>query len=157
MICLRNKTCCFTGHRKIPPEQYDAIVGRLRAKIIDLIDEGYLYFGTGGAIGFDTMAAQMVLKLREEYPHIKLILILPCREQTRGWSFRDITIYEGIKARCNKFVYTSETYTKGCMFKRNRHMVDNSSVCVCYLTREKGGTAYTVRYAKDKGLKVIYI
>lgn len=154
---MRNKTCCFTGHRKIPSEQYDAIAGRLRVQIIDLIDKGYLYFGTGGAIGFDTMAAQMLLELREEYPQIKLILILPCSEQTRGWSLSDIAIYEGIKARCNKIVYTSEAYTKDCMFKRNRHMVDNSSVCVCYLTRENGGTAYTVQYAKGKGLNVIYI
>ena len=29
------------------------------------------------------------------------------------------------------------------------------SVCVCYLNRESGGTAYTVRYAKRKGLEII--
>ena len=41
------------------------------------------------------------------------------------------------------------------MFKRNRHLVDNSSVCVCYLTKDSGGTAYTVRYAKEKGLEIV--
>ena len=43
------------------------------------------------------------------------------------------------------------------MHKRNRHLVDNSSVCVCYLNRESGGTAYTVRYAKEKGLEIVNI
>lgn len=40
---------------------------------------------------------------------------------------------------------------------KNRHLVDNSSVCVAYLTRSGGGTAYTVEYAKKHGLKVINI
>ncbi len=52
-------------------------------------------------------------------------------------------------------VYTSQEYTKGCMFKRNRHLVDNSSVCICYLTKNNGGTAYTVDYAEKQGLEVI--
>ena len=33
-------------------------------------------------------------------------------------------------------------------------MVDRSSVCVCYLTQESGGTASTVKYALRKGLFV---
>jgi len=41
------------------------------------------------------------------------------------------------------------------MHKRNRHLVDNSSVCVCYLNKENGGTAYTVDYAGKKGLELI--
>lgn len=41
------------------------------------------------------------------------------------------------------------------MFKRNRHLVDNSSVCICYQTKETGGTAYTVEYARKHGLRII--
>ncbi len=37
----------------------------------------------------------------------------------------------------------------------NRYLVDNSGVCVCYLTRDAGGTAYTVNYAKRQGLEII--
>lgn len=54
-------------------------------------------------------------------------------------------------------VYTSQEYTQGCMHKRNRHLVDNSSVCICYLTKESGGTAYIVKYAKERGLEVINV
>lgn len=104
-------------------------------------------------MSFDTFAAKTVLSLRRDYPQIKLILVLPGKTQTRGWDKSDIAAYEDIKARCDKFVYTSEEYTKGCMFKRNRHLVDNSSVCVCYLTETTGGTAYTVNYAKEKNYR----
>lgn len=110
---------------------------------------------TGGAIGFDTLAAQTVLKLRKQYPHIKLILVLPCLAQTRGWREDDIKIYEEIKAQADQVVYTSQEYTRGCMHKRNRHLVDHSGICICYLTEDHGGTAYTVKYAGKRQLQII--
>ena len=152
---MKERTCCFTGHRKIPPLQSVQIAERLKTELIKLIDQGYLYFGAGGALGFDTIAAKAVLTLQQSCPQIKLILVLPCKTQTRGWEKENIAVYEDIKNRCNKVVYTSENYTRGCMLKRNRHLVDNSSACVCYLTESKGGTAYTVDYARRSGIKIV--
>ena len=31
-------------------------------------------------------------------------------------------------------------------------MVDRSDICVCYLTGSGGGTAFTVKYARRRGL-----
>lgn len=154
---MKNQTCCFTGHRKIPPEQYEDITKRLKTEITALIHKDIIYFGVGGALGFDTMAAKTVLELRELYPQIKLILILPCKTQTHGWSETNKKTYENIKKACNKYVYISDEYTCDCMNKRNRHMVNYSSYCICYLTKNSGGTAYTVEYAKRKKLKIINI
>lgn len=154
---MREKTCCFTGHRDIPAEQRREVFRKTEIAVESLIKRGYLYFGAGGALGFDTIAALVVLKLKKRYPDIKLILVLPCRTQTNGWRDEDVALYEDIKRRADKVVYTSEKYTRGCMHKRNRHLADNSSVCVCYLTKESGGTFYTVNYAKQKGLKIIDI
>ena len=152
---MKEKTCCFTGHRDIKPADQRDLEQRLENTISALIQSGVCYFGAGGALGFDTMAAKAVLKLREVYPQVKLILVLPCLSQTRGWSEADIKVYEEIKAKADKITYTSQEYTRGCMHKRNRHLVDHSSVCVAYLTKETGGTAYTVDYAKKQGLRVI--
>jgi len=154
---MKDKTCCFTGHRKISFLQAAAIRRGLEQAVEASIQKGYLYFGAGGALGYDTIAAQTVLKLREKYPQIKLILVLPCRTQTRGWKQADIDEYERIMAAADKVTYTSEEYTRGCMHKRNRHLVDNSSLCICYLTERSGGTAYTVDYAKKNGLDIINI
>ena len=125
--------------------------------MIEAIEQGYRYFGAGGALGFDTLAAQTVLELKSEYPEIKLILVLPCKNQTRGWEQADIEEYERIKAAADKVVHTSKDYYSGCMHKRNRHLVDNSSLCICYLTEQSGGTAYSVNYARSQGLKIINI
>lgn len=152
---MRERTCCFTGHRRISNDEVKEVKTRLKHTISAAIDQGYLYFGAGGALGFDTLAALTVLELKKKYPYIKLILVLPCINQTKGWSKKDVEVYEQIKSRCDKYVYTSENYFNGCMQKRNRHLVDNSSLCVCYLTENRGGTVYTVNYARQKGLKVI--
>lgn len=150
----REKTVCFTGHRKIPPEKKNEITRRLKETLIQLINRGYLYFGAGGALGFDTMAEQAVLSLKEEYPQIKLILVLPCKSQANAWSTEDKEVYMEIIRKADKVVYTSQEYFRGCLQKRNRHLVDYSSVCVCYLTKDTGGSAYTVRYATFKGLSI---
>lgn len=47
------------------------------------------------------------------YPDIKLILVLPCKNQTRGWKETDIQKYEWIKSKADKVVYTSEHYYNG--------------------------------------------
>lgn len=149
------KTCCFTGHRNIPANEYEKIQNTLEETIISLIKKGVCYFGAGGALGFDTMAALTILKLKEKYPHIKLILVLPCENQTYKWQQKDIDIYENIKSKCDKYVYTSKYYYNGCMFKRNKHLVDNSKYFICYLIKKTGGTAFIVNYAMSKNL-IIY-
>lgn len=150
----RLRTCCFTGHRNLPVEKIPEIRTRMYETVEWLIRHGVLYFGAGGAMGFDTLAAQVVLELRKRYPEIKLILVLPCRDQTRGWPAEAITVYEVIRVAADKVVYISDAYHKGCMHERNRHLVDHSRQCVCYLTESCGGTAYTVAYAQQKELLV---
>lgn len=50
---MKSKTCCFTGHRRLPEKEQSIIECKLKDSIESLIQNGYLYFGVGGAIGFD--------------------------------------------------------------------------------------------------------
>ena len=152
---LRKQTACFTGHRQIPFLKRHRIKSDLRKTVIQCIGQGYRYFGAGGALGFDTVAARTILELKKTYPEIKLILVLPCPSQASKWDKADIAEYERIKQSADKVVYTSQEFNRGCMHKRNRHLVDNSSLCIAYLTETTGGTAYTVDYAKSNGLTII--
>ena len=154
---LNKYTICFTGHRNLPPSKINEIQIQLESVLSELIENGFRFFGAGGALGFDTLAAQTVLNLKKKHPHIKLILVRPCQNQDKMWPQTDKKIYSDIKSKADKIVYTSNEYYSGCMQKRNRHLVNNSSVCVCYLNKQSGGTAYTVDYAKKNGLKIINI
>lgn len=151
------KTVCFTGHRKISLKEQALVADKLEETVKKLIEMGYVYFGAGGALGFDTLAAEMVLKLKVLYPHIRLILVLPCETQAKKWNDEDKKIYYDIKSKADKSIFISQNYTNECLFKRNRHLVDNSNLCVCYYKHNKGGTAYTVNYAISKQKLVINI
>lgn len=153
---MREKTCCFTGHRIIDMP-VEAVQKNLETTIIKLINNGVIYYGAGGALGFDTIAALTIIKIRKLYPHIRLILVLPCKDQTKGWSTYDIESYNYILGQADKVVYTSDKYYPGCMHKRNRHLVNNSRYCICYKTKDTGGTAYTVKYAVQSGLHIYNI
>lgn len=87
---MKKYTVCFSGHRELPKNKLISISDMLEKEIEYLIKSGYCCFESGGALGFDLFAAEIVLKLKKKYPHINLILILPCKEQTKYWKKDDI-------------------------------------------------------------------
>lgn len=153
---MYENTCCFTGHRNIALTDFK-ITGRLEENIELLIAKGVKYFISGGALGFDTLASNAVIKLKGKYPDIELILALPCQDQDKYWCKKDKEMYSAIKKKAVKVHYITSQYMMGCMHERNRFMVDHSKWCICYLNKNSGGTAYTVSYAAKKGLSIINI
>ena len=151
----RETSCCFTGHRRIPAQEGLWLRRKLREEISALAEGGVATFLAGGALGFDTVAAQEVLRVRGEgYPGLKLELVLPYVGQEEQWSQRDASVYRAMLRQADQVVYIANRYTQGCMFQRNRYLVEHSAYCLCYQKQERGGTAYTVRYANSQGLAV---
>lgn len=148
----RNISCCFTGHRIIRTSDRETILNNLSDIIKQLANDGILNYISGGALGFDTLAAKAVITEREQNPAIRLSLTLPCREQTRGWRKKDIDEYKRILSLADEVTYLSDEYYDGCMQKRNRRMVESSTHCIFYMTSPRGGTAYTVKYAIENDL-----
>jgi len=141
------KTVCFSGHRNIPASEYP----RMEALLVQAIDaqltKDFSRFICGGALGFDTLAAQAVLAARAYNPQVKLVLALPYKGQYKSWLPADQTLYLEICARADEVHYIAEAYTPACMLARNRFMVDRSDLLLAYCSKPSGGTAYTVQYA----------
>ena len=158
MELIRERCCCFTGHRLLSASDRAGLRVLLYKEIKRLIGEGVTTFLSGGALGFDTLAAQEVLRLRAERPEpIALVLVLPCLGQENRWTERDAAVYRGLLRNADEVIYTGDVYEPGCMFVRNRYLVDHSSICLCCLREgsARGGTAYTVRYADKQGLPIV--
>lgn len=64
---------------------------------------------------------------------------------------------DGLIDEADEIIYVSEVYTDGCIKKRNQHMVNRSDYCICALIQSIGGTAQTVRYARNAGIKIIRV
>lgn len=154
----RKRTCSFTGHRNLGADEISYLKVRLEQTIEALIARGYQYFETGGALGFDTLAAESVLALRKVHRQVKLIVVIPCPTQTYRWRTSDVLRYEKILSLADEVFCISPQYTYSCMHMRNRRLVNDSTVCVAYLRASSvgsGGTSYTVDYAKRMGVRVL--
>ena len=149
-------TVCFTGHRHLNNVDKEELSKRIMKEIERLYDMGARTFIAGGALGFDMLCETCVIAFRRLKGDVKLILALPCREQDKNWSEVEKLCLYNIKVMADKVIYVSESYSSDCMFKRNRYMVDNSDVLICFKDgRLKGGTYYTMKYALDNNKKII--
>ena len=151
------KSCSFTGHRILPFGTYGRIYGAVTEEIKKLYSLGVRHFITGGALGFDMLCANAVLSLKKELTDVTLTLALPCIGHDARWQASDRAQMRDILNKADETVYVSEEYTKYCMFKRNRFMVDNSLYCISYCTKKTGGSYYTVNYAISRQREITEI
>jgi len=160
------RCCAFTGHR---PQKFTwgynetdsrciALKNELATQISKLVDAGYTDFFSGMAERTDTWVALAVLALRQENPTLKLHCALPCKGQADRWSSSARELYFSILKQADSAVYVSRVYSKDCMVKRNRYLVDHASCLLAvYNGEQRGGTAMTVRYPKSLGRKIIIL
>lgn len=151
------KTCCFMGHRTLPQDKIEQILIRLNQEVDNLISQGITDLIVGGALGFDQVAAALIVAKKEMGNDIRLIFALPCKNQDKFWDYREKKLYHGLLDEADETIYVSEEYIDGCIQKRDRYMIERSGYCICAPIYETGGTAQTVRYAEKMGAKVTYI
>ncbi len=141
------KACAFTGHRDLSEGISEE---KLYTELEKLIQAGVEIFYDGMAMGFDLLAAEQVLKLKQQYPQIKLIACIPCSDQDRYFPPKDKCRYATILKASNEQVCLSDHYYNGCMQKRDRYMAERADVLVAYCRKPTGGTAYTLGYFQRK-------
>lgn len=143
----------LTGHRVLGRCFSRA---RLERALHGLIAEGADTFYCGMALGFDSLCCELLLRLREKIP-VKIVACVPCADQASRYSPRAKAKYEALLSACDEKIVLHEKYENGCMFERNRCMVDNCDVLLAYLETERGGTYYTVNYAKKRGKRIVFL
>ena len=161
-----SKACAFTGHR---PERfgfgYDEaddkcvkLKAAMREQIEALITEGVTEYHTGMALGVDQWAAEIVLDLKRAHSGLRLIAVRPCETQADSWTVEQRERHFDTLALCDEVVTVQPRYSRGVMFQRNRRLVDYAGhLLAVYDGDAKGGTAYTVKYGKQKGRRIIVV
>lgn len=147
--------CAFTGHRKIETRHRDRIEELVRRAIGFAYESGCRTFLTGGALGFDTLAAKEVIRFKLSHPDVTLRIILPCKNQCNSWTPSQISLYEYTLANADMIEYVSDEYTDSCMKVRNQRLADMCDLMIAYVARPYSGAAQTVRMASNAG-KIIY-
>lgn len=146
-------TCCFTGHRVIQ-DDIEVLKQKLSETVDMLISEGVTRFISGGALGFDTLAAEVIIEKRKE-KDIFLEIAVPCLGQDSKWNAAQKKRYKNILDNSDAVTVLSKQYITGCMHVRNRYMVDKAQVVVSYYRGRQGGTRATFLYAQEKEKRII--
>ena len=159
------KSCCFTGHRAAKlPWKYDeadprctAFKEKLSAVVSAVYESGITHFISGMALGCDMYCAEAVIALRREHPEITLEAAVPYDGQEEKWSETSRRRYRRILTACDKVTLIQDEYSPGCMMRRNKYMVDSSSVLIACYEGLSGGTWNTIKYAAEQDKEVIHL
>lgn len=141
-----HKSCFFFGHR----EADERVLPRLKQTVEQLVrEEKVRYFYVGCYGGFDRIAAVAVKKVKEQYPEIILMMVLPYHPADRPVNKPDGfdgTYYpDGLEHVPKKYA----------IVRANRLMVDISDWLVCYVCHGASNSRNLLEYAKrreDKGV-----
>ena len=158
-----HETACFTGHRRLGMTERE-----LEKKTLELIQKAYFekgisHFIYGGALGFDMIAAEQVLFLKDATHNgiltpITLEIAIPCENQTRGWSKRQRQRYDWILAQVDVKHERDVPYSPYAMQKRNEFMVSKSALVIAYYEDGRtGGTKNTLDYAEKHKREIWFV
>ncbi len=161
----RFNSCCFTGYRpqKFPfslsqnNPMLDELIHSLEVCVYKLIRLGCKTFYSGMAMGFDILAAEAVLKLKNHFPDILLVCALPYPNQSRNYSEDWAMRYDRILSECDSIITVSDVYSASCFQIRNIYMVDRCDAVLTWYDGKTGGTRNTLVYAKKHGKTLINI
>lgn len=160
----RAVSCCFTGHRpnKLPwgYQEQDPRCLSLKRRMMDAVEiaygQGYRRFLCGMAQGCDLYFCECALALREKHPgQVTVEAAIPCPGQASSWPAAARTRYKALVAACDLETVVSDRYTAYCMHRRDRYMVDHSSLMIAAFDGTSGGTWYTMEYAMKQGLSIV--
>ena len=161
----RETTCCFTGHRpeKLPwgTDESDprcrALKRKLAAAVLEAYDRGMRHFICGMARGCDLYFCEAALALREVRPGVTVEAAIPCESQPDRWPEGERRRYRRLVDQCDFETMVQHHYDRWCMQRRNRYMVDRSSMIVAAFDGSPGGTMQTLAYALKKGLDTLVV
>ena len=144
---LVSKGCSFSGHRTVKAQHLPALSGLLSRAIEYAYNEGCREFYSGGAIGFDIIAAREVLRFRMLHPDVRLIMLLPCIDQDLYWNKQQKENYGFVLSEADEVIYISDEYTPSCIKERNKRLAESADIMICYLYHRASGAGQTVAMA----------
>ena len=133
----------FCGHCDLVSD--DSVRLWLYEIVEHLLEKGATKFHLGGYGNFDRIAASVVWELKQQYPQIISVLVLPYLDRKVDAKRYDYTTYPPLEAVPKRFAIS----------RRNQWMVNEADVVVAYVTHTWGGAAATLEYGKRKKKEIV--
>lgn len=160
MKLSRISSACFTGHRELPDSlspEYRELVKSADIELKNAYAAGARDFYTGGASGFDQIAGELVLRLKKIDPTVQLHILLPYEGYVGKQSTEERLQRNALFKEADELAPQFSHYFKGCFLLRDRALVEKADICIAYLRKSPSGTAWTVSFARQKGIPVVLL
>lgn len=115
-----------------------------------LQSEEYIEIFIGRNGEFDVFAASVVKRVMKAFGNgkIGMTLVLPYPD-------KDIEYYYDYYDSVMIPECIGKTHPKGAITKRNKWMVEEADLVICFIEREQGGAYSAYKYAQKQGIEII--
>ena len=140
--------CSFFGHKDTPQSVYPKLVHTIEDLIVNRDVDNFMVGNQGG---FDSMVLKALREMKKAHPYISYGVVLAYMPREKQiYEFYDPTetfLPEGIETVPKRFAISW----------RNKWMVRESQIVVCFITHSWGGAAQFVEYAQKRNTNIINV
>ncbi len=151
------RSACFSGHRmdKLPVGiARRAVLSMLQEEICRAVSIGITTFYCGTADGIDLFAADIVRRMRETNPSLRIICVKPFRDFGKKLSGNERYLFNTIMMESAAVIELSDHYYPACFRVRNQYLVERSDLLIAVMGESRSGTGQTIRMAQRRRIPV---
>ena len=155
------KVCAIvgSGNRKAPeayknPGFKNSLYSRLESLILG---ENVTYFLSGMSVGTEMLASEIILELKERYPHISLESVIPYENQASRWNEELRDRYFKIAACCDRETMLQKHYSPDCFNRQDLYMIEKADIIISAWIQPTTRKDRDLSFAQKLGKRVIDI
>lgn len=142
---------------KHPGIQY--IKKAIKKQLLNLLEDGLEWVIISGQLGVELWAAEVVYELQEDYPELKLAIILAFLNQEKSWKEEKQEYYQSILASADFVDVVSKREYEGPwqLSAKNRFLLEHSDgLLALYDDEKEGSPKYITEGAVKRALSTDY-
>lgn len=144
---MHDNICSFCGHRIVTDYSLEE---KIYIKVLDLVmNKNCTIFYSGGMGEFDMLCERVVRRIKKKYPYIKLCRII----------YKYKTDLKAVRSLVDEIIIPDLTnvHYKKAIVMRNRWMVEEADMILCYIHKSYGGAYTMMKYAEKTNTEIIRI
>lgn len=151
--------CFFVGDYNLPGYRINTIRQQMREMLEKFVNKGILDFFIGGDPGFETLAAEEVVRFRMRFPEreIRLVYLPPSSEEYAQRSVQERNKLDAMRWTADQVFPAANFPAVRDLQSGKKWMADHSVACVTYFSHTRDCNSDIIQYAQRKNVYVVYL
>lgn len=158
----KEKTCCIISNDfcnfsflQLEKKEKQKIKEKAVEEIEKLRSDGVKNFISALEEGVDLFAADYISRTKKENETLECAVAF--EEQAKNYSEKQREDYFSLCEKCDTLSFVSRKRNFGCKTKRDRYMIEQSDIVLCFWDKFAPYTGELLQFAVTKNKKIVYI